>query len=104
MGLGENHIAFRVVIHVGPVIAIVIIHGRMNVSSFFDDLGDFEIFMRRCGRLLLVVVFKDFVSFDDFIMIFCLLVKLLFLLYFFVLMKEVAFSCRFFLDLFRFNV
>jgi hypothetical protein len=35
----------------------------MDISSFFDDFCDFEIFMGGCGRLLLVVVFKDFVVF-----------------------------------------
>ncbi len=88
----------------GAVVAVVIVHGGMDVSSFFDDLCNFEIFVRGCGRLLLVVVFKDFVSFDDFIVVFCLLVKLPFLLNFFMFVKEVALSGRLFLRSFRLSV
>ena len=76
----------------------------MSVPSFFDNFGDFEIFMRGCGRLLLVVVLENFIGFDDFILAFYLLQNLPFLLNIFVLKKEITLSGRFFLDPLRLNI
>ena len=99
--LTKEDIIFRIIIVHGAVVTVVVVHGGMSVSSFLDNFGNFEIFMRGCGRLLLVVVFKNLVRLDYFILAFHLLKNLPFVLNIFVLQKEITLPCGLFFDSLR---
>ena len=104
MTLSRYNIIFRITFGNNTVVTVVIIHRGMSVSTFFNNFSYFKIFMRRCGGLLLVVVFENFFGFDDFILAFNFLKNLPFMLNIFMLKKEITLSGRFFLDSLRINI